>query len=287
MFLTDNMKAAFTTKELRELLTIPGVGFETNAHEFYPRDISALPRVQKRLVEVLKKGSQSNLRDVEKQWRLSSMMSPKAIGAKRPGSSHVDFVELQQTMFAPDADPLSKNAKVVLADQVFESPASAVFRSVGYKSTALPGFDKMGILFDEQMGIIPNDAFGRILSPSKGPGDLSAGHLPGLYAVGWVKRGPTGVIASTMMDAFTTADAIAEDWKSRSPFLNTERGVDKSTGLGWDGVRDKVLAQGVVPVDWKAWKRIDEAEQARGKELKKVREKFTDVEQMKVAAGLA
>ncbi|KAF1976594.1 NADPH:adrenodoxin oxidoreductase mitochondrial precursor [Bimuria novae-zelandiae CBS 107.79] len=277
------LQAAFTIKEARELMHFPKVGFKSDAKKFYPRDLGVFPRAQKRLAEVLLKGSHCDGRDHKRRWELSFMRSPQAIR----GDNHVTGVDFQKTAFAPDADPLSKGAKVVPTNEWVQSPASVVFRSVGYKSTALPGLSELGALFDEKLGIIPNDAYGRVISPSKGPGALSAGHLPGLYAVGWVKRGPTGVIVSTMMDAFTTGDVIAADWKADAQFLNTEKGVNKSTGLGWDGVRDKVLAKGVIPVDWEAWKKIDQAERARGKEKGKLREKFTDFEQMKMAAGLS
>ena len=265
---------------------IPKVSFTSNAMKFYPPDINSLPRAQKRIAEVLQKGSLCKEMDHEKRWRLSFMKSPVAIRA-RQGDNHVCCVDFQETAFAPGTDPMSKDAKVISTGELYQSPASVLFRSVGYKSTPLPGLQELGVPFDDKLGIIPCDAHGRVLSPLKGPGKLSAGHVPGIYAVGWVKRGPTGVIVSTMVDAFTTADDIIQDWFSNANFLNTERGVNQSTGLGWDGVKDKVIAQDVTPVDWEAWKRIDEAERMRGQEIKKPRLKFTDVKEMKKAAGLA
>ena len=38
--------------------------------------------------------------------------------------------------------------------------------------------------------------------------------FPGLYCSGWVKRGPVGVIVSTMTDAFETGASIIEDLES-------------------------------------------------------------------------
>jgi len=101
--------------------------------------------------------------------------------------------------------------------------------------------------------------------------------LPGLYVAGWVKRGPTGVIASTMEDAFQTADAILGDLRSGTGFLN---GVGKSTGLGWEGVRRGFERGGGRWTDWRDWRRIDGVERERGKEKGKVREKITAVEEM-------
>lgn len=36
----------------------------------------------------------------------------------------------------------------------------------------------------------------------------------GVYCSGWAKRGPVGVIAGTMTDAFETADSVIEDIES-------------------------------------------------------------------------
>ncbi|KAF2450337.1 NADPH:adrenodoxin oxidoreductase mitochondrial precursor [Karstenula rhodostoma CBS 690.94] len=287
------LQASYTVKEARELMQFQKVGFKsTSLRNLYPENTKTLPRVQQRLADVLLKGSTVSKQEHKKRWELSFMKSPHAIHVKKnrlnePIGDHVHSIEFQKTRFVPGADPLSKDARVELDDEIVTSEASIVFRSIGYKSTPLPGLSDLGVPFDQKLGIIPNDAHGRIISPSEGPGNLSAGHLPGLYAVGWVKRGPTGVIVSTMMDAFTTADVIVEDWSASSPFLNGEKGRSTSTGLGWDGVKDNVLAQGVKPVDWEAWKRIDKAERERGKEKGKVRLKFVDEEEMKAAAGLA
>ena len=279
-------------KEVRELLAFPNVGFESpQLQHLYPPDLKTLPRAQKRLAEVLQKGAPVAARDQQKCWGLHFLRSPLAVHAKTDAlgqatGDRVHSVDFQRTEFVPGADPYSKDARVRSTDERVTSQASMLFRSIGYKSAPLQGLSDLGIPFDEKLGIIPNDAHGRIISPAAGPGALSAGHLPGLYAVGWVKRGPTGVIVSTMMDAFTTADVIVEDWTASSPFLNGGRGASESSGLGWDGVREKVLARGAVPVDWAAWKRIDAAERARGKDAGKVRAKFVSEDEMRAAAGL-
>lgn len=158
-------------------------------------------------------------------------------------------------------------------------PASVAFRSIGYKSAALAGLSDIGVLFDSKLGIIPNDVYGRVMSPSLGPGNLTAGHVPGLYCAGWVKRGPTGVIASTMEDAFTSADVVVRDWTDGVPFLGHEEGANGER-RGWDALKEKVEARGVRPVGWKEWQVIDKAERERGSEKGKPREKFGSVEEM-------
>jgi len=104
---------------------------------------------------------------------------------------------------------------------------------------------------------------------------MSYGHFPGLYCAGWVKRGPTGVIASTMEDAFATADAIAQDLAAAVPFLNT-----KQPASGWEGVRQETGLDKARVVDWADWQSIDAAERERGQKVGKEREKFTSTADM-------
>jgi len=155
--------------------------------------------------------------------------------------------------------------------------ASLAFRSVGYQSEPLPGFEELGITFDKKLGIIPNDMYGRVLSTSLGPASsLTAGHVPGMYCAGWVKRGPTGVIASTMDDAFNTGDIIMKDWVANVKF---NEGAGKVKG-GWEEVRKEVERRGIRSVSWQDWEKIDAEEKRRGKEKGKVREKIRGVEEM-------
>lgn len=276
---SNRIKAAFTAKEARELMHIPHVAFAPIDPTLYPPDIKKLPRVQKRIAEVLLKGTEATPQGSPKEWTLSFLKAPRSMDAGA-SSSRLASVTFTNQSFASDTDPFSKTANVVPTDTTVTVPAALAFRSVGYKSAALPGLSDIGVPFDAKLGIVPNDPYGRVMDPYQGPGDLTAGHVPGLYCAGWVKRGPTGVIASTMMDAFTSADIIAQDWESGVPFLNCETDGHKSTGLGWDGLKDEVLRRGGRPVSWEDWKKIDQAERLRGRELGKEREKFADVKEM-------
>jgi adrenodoxin-NADP+ reductase len=116
---------------------------------------------------------------------------------------------------------------------------------------------------------------------------MEMGRFPGLYCAGWVKRGPTWVIASTMEDAFSTADAIAEDWGAaggKVRFLNDGEGGDVE---GWEGVRREVGGgiDNARVVDWEGWRRIDAAERERGGKVGKEREKFTRTAEMLAVLG--
>ncbi|EOA86223.1 uncharacterized protein SETTUDRAFT_151300 [Exserohilum turcica Et28A] len=267
------IQAAFTVKEARELMQIPSVAFEPIDRSLYPPDIKKLPRVQKRIAEVLLKGSKASLQDAPRSWALEFMQAPKAMHAD---GDHLSSITFTKQNFVPDGDPFDQKTRVVPTAEESTMEASLAFRSVGYKSTALPGLSDLGVPFDDRLGIIPNDMHGRVMTPSAGPGNLTAGHVPGLYCAGWVKRGPTGVIASTMQDAFASAEIIAQDWEAGVPFLNDNR----STGLGWDAIKDAVESKGVRPLSWADWKKIDGAERERGRARGKEREKFQSVEEM-------
>ncbi|MFC7431293.1 MULTISPECIES: FAD-dependent oxidoreductase [unclassified Agrococcus] len=108
-------------------------------------------------------------------------------------------------------------------------PVQAVYRAVGYFSSPLHG-----VPFDELRGVIPNEA-GRVMD----------GHrpLPGVYATGWIKRGPVGLIGHTKSDAKETVEHLLADelswWTPEDaspeaiPALLAERGVDWTDIAGW------------------------------------------------------
>jgi len=264
-------------KEVRELMNIPSVAFRPIDPSLYPSDINKLPRVQKRIAQVLTKGSASPLDTSSKKWELGFLLAPKAMLPGEDSLEKLSAVQFSNTAFAPDTDISSKSAKVVTTDETTIIPAALAFRSVGYKSSAIPGLEDLNVPFDDKLGIIPNDPYGRVIRPS-GDLDLGAVHVPGMYCAGWVKRGPTGVIASTMEDAFSSADIVAHDWESGVQFLHSD--ADTRVDRGWDVIKEKLSKNGVRPVTWEDWKRIDAAEQERGKKVGKEREKFRDVEEM-------
>ena len=81
-----------------------------------------------------------------------------------------------------------------------------MLRSIGYLGTGLEG-----IPFDASRGLIPNEA-GRVVDPDTGE------QVPGHYAVGWIKRGPSGVIGTNKKDAHETVATIFEDLESTAGF---------------------------------------------------------------------
>lgn len=140
-------------------------------------------------------------------------------------------------------------------------PVGLVFRSVGYRGVALPG-----VPFDEWGGVIPN-RMGRVIAE---PGTDHV--LPRTYVVGWIKRGPSGVIGTNKPDSAETVDELLLD--------RAEGRLPPATGEGRAAI-DRLLAdRNVQVVSFADWKRLDQVEQDRGKPLGKPRQKVTNVHEM-------
>lgn len=259
-------------------MKLPSVAFSPIDSSLIPQDISKLPRAQKRIMELLKKGSETSISSASKSWSLDFELSSTSFNAAGTSSERLSSVSFEKNLLSPDAfDPY---AKAKGTGEHVDLQTGFAFRSIGYKSESLQGLSDLGIPFDERLGIIPNDQYGRVLNSSQGPaGSLTARHVLGMYCAGWVKRGPTGVIASTMNDAFATAEMIADDWYSHPLFVGSENGHDMPRD-GWVGLRGEAEKRGCRRVSWQDWELIDKAERERGKAKGKEREKFTRIEDM-------
>ncbi|HEX5633484.1 MAG TPA: NADP oxidoreductase, partial [Gemmatimonadales bacterium] len=157
------------------------------------------------------------------------------------------------------------DAKAEPTDETEVLPVGLVFRSVGYRGVALPGLP-----FDERAGIIPN-AGGRVVAA---PG--SAELVPGAYVVGWIKRGPSGVIGTNKPCAVETAALVLEDAAS---------GALPAPAHGPEAIDALLAARGVHPVSYGDWQRIDALEVERGKAAGRPRLKFTRIPEMLEALG--
>lgn len=107
---------------------------------------------------------------------------------------------------------------------------------------------------------------------------LQSNPIPGLYVAGWLKRGPVGVIASTMYDAHETAESIASDINARKLAQKRASG---------DGMLDELKNRGVRTVSYADWKRLEKWEEEQGKVKGKPREKVVDLEKaLRIIDGL-
>ena len=267
------LQAAFTIKEIRELLQLEGVRFSPIPPDMFPPDIKSLPRAKRRILELLQKGGYANA-DVSRSWSLDFLLSPTTISFSR--SNELDSVTFIRNKLT---DPSSSDSDITPTSEQVTIPTSTLFRSIGYKAEPIPGFSDIGITFDGRKGTISHDGRGRAINPDQASREPQSTSNAALYCSGWVKRGPTGVIASTMADAFETAEAIIEDWKSK--FV----AGDEATRLprrGWTGVNEEAARLGIKldPVHWEGWDAIDRAEKKDGETKGKPREKLGTVEEM-------
>jgi ferredoxin--NADP+ reductase len=154
-----------------------------------------------------------------------------------------------------------------------EIECGLVLRSIGYKGAGLEGLP-----FDEGAGVIPND-HGRVVDPGSGE------QLPGQYVVGWIKRGPSGVIGTNKKDALDTVTALLEDAANgRIPDLAGHPDTLGREAEEVSGIEDLLAERAPDFVTFDAWREIDRAEVARGEPLGRPRVKFTTIDEMVEAA---
>ncbi|GIV62399.1 MAG: NADP oxidoreductase [Rhodothermaceae bacterium] len=142
-------------------------------------------------------------------------------------------------------------------------PADLVFRSIGYRGVPLPGLP-----FDERRGILPNE-HGRLVDPATGE------VLTGLYAAGWIKRGPTGVIGTNKSCAVETVEHLLADLRAGRHLIPERPSAEAAGNL--------IRARQPEAVSFEDWKRLDRLETERGQAQGRPRVKFTDVEAMLAA----
>ena len=135
-------------------------------------------------------------------------------------------------------------------------PCGVLFRSVGYRGVPLAG-----VPFDEKNAVIPN-VEGRVMQNGQ--------PVPGLYAAGWIKRGPSGIIGTNKPDSFETVKSLLADMPALARCAEPSR----------DALLALLKSRNVRVVSYDDWRRIDAAEVERGAPLGKPREKFVSIEEM-------
>jgi adrenodoxin-NADP+ reductase len=277
-------QAAFTPKELRELVSMEGI--DTYIHpqgclELAPACQKELKesRIKRRVVEVLSKTSvqqkQASAAASGPNRRLhfhflSSPLEilpvPSADDSKNADvtteektSETPGFLRVERTALRHSVD--NQGRQIAVGTGAFENiPAQLVLQSVGYRSVAMDGAP-----FDPERGVIPN-VLGQVMTQD------GSGAEPGLFVCGWLKRGPTGIIGTNLVDAEQTVDTIARARDALPPILPEQKEEE--------GVAALLRRRGVQVVDFAGWERIDEEEQKRGAAVGKPREKLVDEAEM-------
>lgn len=171
------------------------------------------------------------------------------------GTERVEAVKIvKNTLVKRDDGSIAAKA----TDESEIIPAGLVFRSVGYRGVALPG-----VPFHEKWGVIPN-VEGRVQDDER--------IVPGMYCVGWIKRGPSGIIGTNKPDSIETAKHIIEDYETANLMM--------PAAPAREAVEALLKSRGTMYTDYQDWQALDEIERTRGAALNRPRVKFTAVQEM-------
>ncbi len=233
-------QAAFTTPELIELGELAGADVIVDAADLegaVPTDTNS-----ERNLGVLREYAAREPEGKPKRLVLRFFHSP----ARILGEERVEAVELVR-------NTLDEQSRAVPTDETETLNAGIVFRSVGYRGVELPG-----VPFDESRGTVANEG-GRV--------------APGVYAAGWIKRGPSGVIGTNKKDASETVELLLADLRD---------GPRKDVPA--ERLDELLVARGVRPVIYDGWASIDELERAAGEKLGRPRVKLCTWDELLAAA---
>lgn len=246
------LQATFTTLELRELGDLEGLGDvdiildPADFADITDEELEAAGKTVKQNIKVLRGYAERPPRGAPRRIVFRFRTSPIEI----KGREHVESIVLGRNELVDD------NGRVVAKDtgEREELPAQLVVRAVGYRGVPTPGLP-----FDERSGTIPH----------------TDGRIDGRrneYVVGWIKRGPSGVIGSNKKDSQATVDTAIADLQSATL---AEFGEDHS-----DRLVDWLLSRQPKLVTDDHWKLIDEYERSAGQTAGRPRVKLTSVAEL-------
>ncbi|MDF7663173.1 FAD-dependent oxidoreductase [Bifidobacterium sp. ESL0763] len=152
-------------------------------------------------------------------------------------------------------------------------PVGAVYHAIGYKPASVPG-----VAYDEQRSVLANEE-GRILAEPALTAETGKSTVrPRLYATGWAKRGPVGLIGSTKSDALLIVGNMLQD------FAADGKGGCVATDRDPESIDRLLASRGVKPIDFAGWKKVDAYERAEGAKEGREHKKVIDPDQMRSLA---
>ncbi|XP_023735975.1 NADPH:adrenodoxin oxidoreductase, mitochondrial [Lactuca sativa] len=252
------VQAACTAKELREILAIKDLNInikeadlvKTSADEEEMKN----NRIRKRVFELLSKASStSGQTSGQRELDFTFFRKPDKFLESDHRNGYVGGVHFEKTTLKGNGD---SGYQIATGTGEYEDiKCGLVLKSIGYKSIPVDGLP-----FDHSKGVVPNIK-GRVISSY----DASEAE-DGLYVCGWLKRGPTGIIATNLYDAEETVASIYEDVSkieltSRKP--------------GREGLLELLESKKIKFFTFDDWKKIDFEEKRVGSLKGKPREKLT------------
>ncbi|MTE23312.1 pyridine nucleotide-disulfide oxidoreductase [Microbacterium sp. ZXX196] len=232
----------FTPLELRELGELNDVDMVVYDEDFDYDEASKDAIATNKQVKVIDR--------VLQKWR--ELPSANGAGGEASRRLHLHFwakpVEVKKDADGNVASLVYERTKadgaggVVGTGEMREIPLGQLYRAIGYFGSPLPG-----VPFDDRHGVIPNHE-GQVLAEDSN--DI----LPGVYATGWIKRGPVGLIGHTKSDAMETVTHLVNDqgswWRPEDP---SEEAIDRL-----------LTERGVAWTDLEGWHRLDAHEMSLG-----------------------
>jgi ferredoxin--NADP+ reductase len=246
------LQAPFTTLELRELGDLEGLSDvdvivdPADFADISDEDLESAGKTVRNNIKVLRGYSEREPRGAKRRIVFRFRTSPIEI----KGDGRVESIVLGRNELVDD------NGRIAAKDtgEREEVPAQLVVRAVGYR-----GVPTTGLPFDDRSGTIPHTD-GRI--------DGSRNE----YVVGWIKRGPTGVIGTNKKDSQETVDTVLSDLSGADL---TDVGADHSDEL----VKWLLSRQPKLVTD-DHWKLIDDYERSSGQPHGRPRVKLTSVAEL-------
>ena len=260
-------QAAFTNPEIKELGEMADADIIVECDDASLDELSAThlkkarDRSAIRNVKILQSYVDRGLSGKSRRIILRFLVSPYAI----LGVEKVEAMKLAKNeLYLDDNGNLRPRA----TGEYETLPFDMIFRSVGYRGVPLPD-----VPFYDRWGTIPNDQ-GRVLTKHEG-----RERLRGNYVVGWIKRGPSGIIGTNKPDAIETAERFLEDLQAGDTLQPRNTRAESIIELA--RMRKPNF------ISFAEWKILDAIELQRGAESGRSRVKFTTVEEMLEALGKA
>ena len=228
----------FTPLELRELKHSRDVDIVLYEEDFQFDEGSEKAIEENAQIKVMNK--------VLKDW-LEEQKQTEQTASRR---LHLHFLQSPAEILGEDGkvvglkmerNKLDGNGGIIGTGEFIEYPMQAVYRAIGYFGSELP---EVG--FDSKRGVITNIE-GRVTDAEGQP-------VPGLYATGWIKRGPVGLIGSTKSDALETVTHLLADRENLYTAAKPET----------EAIEEFLDSKGIEYTTWEGWHKLDDHEKSLG-----------------------
>lgn len=253
-------QAKFTNPEIREMGEMEGANCIVPVEDatLDPKSEAALAASQDRAAEnnvrILQEYATQDPSGKPKQIIMRFLASPVEL----IGEDGVEAIKIvKNELYESDDGSLRPRP----TDEYETIPVGLVFRSVGYRGVPLPG-----VPFYDRWGTIPNDT-GRVLTEHE-----TGEQVIGDYTVGWIKRGPSGVIGTNKPCAVETVQMLLEDLEAGK--------VASPSEPSRDAVEALLAERDIQYVTYQDWQLLDEIELKLGEEAGRPRHKLSTIDEM-------